>query len=386
MRVQPTDLEVERRARAALSSTREPGSQWLASGVAEFGALELYEYLMSGRRHTGTAQEVARRLARVDPDRLLADGARRGLRYVVPGDEEWPAQVEDMAVAEPLGTLGGAPLGLWVRGPWRLDQLQRSVAVVGSRSATTYGCEVAAEIAAGVSEAGWVVVSGAAFGIDAAAHRGALVGGPSVALLACGADRAYPLAHESLIDEIAEAGAVVSETPPGGAPLKARFLSRNRLIAALTRGTLVVEAAVRSGALNTATWATRINRPLMGVPGPVTSAPSEGVHRLVRLGQASLVTTAADVLEFVGDMGEYLQVEARGLPRPGDGLSPVHRDVLEAVPVRRPAGEESIARLAGVPTADAAAALAQLRMQQLVQRVGVGWTLARQPPGASGDA
>ena len=121
-----------------------------------------------------------------------------------------------------------------------------------------------------------------------------------MAVLACGADRAYPLAHAEILEHIAEHGAVVSESPPGHAPFKARFLSRNRLIAALTRGTVVVEAARRSGALNTATWAARLQRPLMGVPGPVTSAPSEGVHRLLRSGQATVVTTGLDVLEVVG--------------------------------------------------------------------------------------
>ena len=217
--------------------------------------------------------------------------------------------------------MGRAPLGLWVRGPLRLDALPAPVAVVGSRSATTYGTDVAAELAAGLARAGSAVVSGAAFGIDQAAHRGALAGdGPTVAVLACGVDRAYPAAHQRLLDHLAEHGAVVSELAPGCAPTRLRFLARNRIIAALSRGTVVVEAAVRSGALNTASWTARLNRPLMGVPGPVTSAPSEGVHQLIRSGAATLVTRADDVLELTGQMGEHLAEEARAPVSARDGL------------------------------------------------------------------
>ena len=151
------------------------------------------------------------------------------------------------------------------------------------------------------------MVSGAAYGIDQAAHRGALgVEGANVAVLACGVDRAYPTAHRALLDHLADTALVVAEVPPGCAPTRGRFLSRNRLIAALTRGTVVVEAAVRSGALNTAGWTTRLNRHLMGVPGPVTSAQSQGIHQLIRTGEAILVTQGSEVLELVGDVGTHL--------------------------------------------------------------------------------
>ena len=278
------DLERERLARVALARAREPGDLWLARAVAGVGAVELYEHLRSDRRHTGTAADAAARLVGVEPQRDLEQGRRVGLRFVVPGDDEWPTQVDELAWAEPLNDGGGAPLGLWARGPRRLDQLDRSVAIVGARSATTYGCDVAAEIAAGCGVAGWTVVSGAAVGIDVSAHRGVLAGGgPTVAVLACGADKVYPRAHEQLLEHVAAEHMVVSETLPGGAPFKHRFLTRNRIIVALARGTVVVEAAARSGALNSAMWATRLNRPLLGVPGPVTSAVSEGVHGLLRL-------------------------------------------------------------------------------------------------------
>jgi len=380
------DLTRERLARIALAQTREPGDLWLTRSVSQIGAVDLYDHLSSGRTRTGIAAQVAAKLAEVDPERELDRTERLGLRFVVPGDGEWPVQVDDLAHAEAVDTRGGAPVGLWVRGPRRLDDLGRSVAIVGSRSATTYGCDVAAEIAAGCGTEGWTVISGGAIGIDVAAHRGALaVGAGTVAVLACGADRVYPLAHEQLIDHIADEGVVVSETIPGGAPLKARFLSRNRLISALSRGTVVVEAAIRSGALNSATWAARLNRPLMGVPGSVTSAVSQGVHELVRTGQATLVTTGRDVLEVVGELGEHGGPSPRAPERSFDRLTPRQRQVLEAVPSRTPAPADSIARTAGVGLDHAEQALDELSRGGLVTAAGQGWLLARHPEEAALD-
>ena len=177
---------------------------------------------------------------------------------------------------------------------------QRAVAIVGSRAATAYGAHVATEIAASLSGQGWTVVSGAAYGIDAAAHHGALVaGGATVAVLACGVDHAYPRGHADLLASIAAHGAVISEYPPGQLPQRRRFLARNRLIAALTAGTVVVEAGLRSGALNAARHARELGRPVMAVPGPVTSSASGGCHQLIRDGQATCVTCAADVITDV---------------------------------------------------------------------------------------
>lgn len=379
--------EAERLARLALSMVREPGDLWLTTSVTEVGGTALRDHLLQAHRLRDNLRDVAERLAQIDPERELARAERLGLRFVVPGDDEWPAQVADLEHADPLDTMGGVPVGLWVRGPVRLDQIARSVAVVGARSATTYGADVAAEIASTAAREGWVLVSGGAIGIDVAAHRGALgAGGTTVAVLACGADRVYPLAHEEILEHIAEHGAVVSESPPGHAPLKARFLSRNRLIAALTRGTVVVEAARRSGALNTATWAARLHRPLMGVPGPVTSAPSEGVHRLLRSGQATVVTTGEDVLEVVGEAGEHLPTEPRGPERAHDRLTPRLRQVLEAAPAVRPVPADSISRTSGVRLDDTRAALAELEGRGLVVAAGRGWRLARRPEAETGLA
>jgi DNA processing protein len=266
---------------------------------------------------------------------------------------------------------------LWVKGPLRLDQLEGSVAVVGARSATTYGESVAGEIGAVVARAGSPVISGAAVGIDQAAHRGAVaMDGPTVAVLACGADRVYPAAHAALIAHIAATGMVVSEAALGCAPQRVRFLARNRLIAALTRGTVVVEAAIRSGALNTANWANRLNRVALGVPGPVTSATSAGVHQLIRSGGAALVTRGAEVLEAVGVSGEHLLEDPRGPDTSRDRLTVRHRQVLDAVPVSSGAPSDSVARTAGLGVVEVRRALAYLEHRGLVEQSDDGWRLA----------
>jgi len=372
----------DRRARVALNLLAEPGDARLATLVTELGPRAVHEQLLRRHGDGGVGDDVAARLRALDPDAELARAIRSGIRFVCPGDEEWPASLADLDRAEELNGRGGAPMGLWLRGPARLDEVvARAVAVVGSRSATTYGAGVAGDLAAQLAEAGVTVVSGAAFGIDQAAHRGALAArGPTVAVLACGADRCYPAAHRDLLTYVAETGLVVSETPPGGAPTKLRFLSRNRLIAALSQGTVVVEAAVRSGALNTANWAGLLHRTVMGVPGPVTSAPSEGVHELLRTRGASLVTRGSDVLELVSPTGTGTQSPRRARDRPVDRLSRLDRQVLDGVPVLVPASTASVARAAGVAATTVDEALTRLTAAGFVEVSGRGWRLAADDP------
>lgn len=366
----------ERAARVALSRVAEPGDERVLRLVEELGAVLVRDALLAQRDLAGHASEVAARVAEVDTDRELERAARLGIRFVVPGDDEWPRQLDDLRRAAPLQQRGGVPLGLWVRGPLRLDTLASGVAVVGARSATTYGAQVAADIAASLGRTGSPVISGAAFGIDQAAHRGAVAaGGPSVAVLACGVERAYPAAHRQLLDHLAATSAVVAETPPGGAPTRVRFLARNRIIAALARGTVVVEAAVRSGALNTANWSERLHRPLGAVPGPVTSAASQGCHQLVRTGAATLVASGQEVLELVGGAGETLVAEPRAPARPRDHLTARQRVVLDAVPVWQAVGADAVARGCGLGLVEVSAELHRLRDRELVDQEGRGWRL-----------
>jgi DNA processing protein len=372
----------ERLARVALGRLTEPGDPRVAQLVAELGATRLHELLRHEHEADGLPTEVATRLAGLDPAGDLHRAATVGIRYVMPGDAEWPPQLDDLMRAEVLDERGGTPLGLWVKGPRGLDELGDAVAIVGARSATTYGAEVAAAIAGSLARADHPVVSGAAFGIDHAAHRGALAaGGPTVAVLACGADRVYPAAHKELLDHLGRTSCVVAEVPPGCAPTRGRFLSRNRLIAALTLGTVVVEAASRSGALNTANWATRLNRHLMSVPGPVTSAQSQGTHHLIRVGAASLVTQGEEVLELVGAVGSHLVAAPRAAARPRDKLSARLQRILDAVPLAQLAPVDSIATAAGLGLIEVRSGLNRLHRLELVENASGGWRLT---PAAQG--
>lgn len=385
----------ERRARAALTRAAEPGDVALAALVEAHGAEAVVEGLCCGQsfgRPQARAWQV--RLAGYDPDCDLEAAARVGARLVCPGDDEWPPGLDDLrgvlaldrreAAAGPTHDSrhdrvrsGGVPLALWARGTGRLTPSLPAVAVVGSRAATAYGTEVAGDIAYAVASRGIAVVSGAAYGVDGAAHRGALAAeAPTVAVLACGVDVSYPRGHATLLHRITEDGLVLSEVPPGSAPNRIRFLIRNRLIAALGRGTVVVEAAVRSGALNTARWAGELLRPVMGVPGPVTSALSAGVHQLLREGVAVLVTDGDEVLEAVSAMGENMLAPRHGETRPRDRLDDVAQRVLEAVPVVHPVGVDRISRTAGLPVHEVRVKLGRLLLQDFVEQVGERWRLS----------
>lgn len=366
----------ERIARVALSQLSEPGDPRFRSLISELGAVRLHDFLAEDRDLKGVKTDVALRLAASNPERELEQAARAGIRYLIPGDDEWPWQLQGLEGCEDTRERGGLPFGLWVKGPVRLNEISDSVAIVGSRSSTTYGEDQAGQLAAEVARTGTCVISGAAFGIDQAAHRGALAAkGATIAVLACGVDRFYPEAHINLLKYLAEHGAVVSEVPLGWTAMRQRFLARNRLIAALGRGTVVVEAAVRSGALSTANWTTKLNRPVMAFPGPVTSEPSEGTHELIRSGAAVLVTRSAEVLELIKPSGEYLFEVPRGPERRRDKLAPRDAQVLEAVPVGRPAAVDSISRTAGIGLVEAGKTLRKLAQQGLVMQNENGWTL-----------
>ncbi|MGW1246984.1 DNA-processing protein DprA [Streptomyces sp. NPDC002535] len=372
----------ERLARAALSRAVEPGDEHAGRWLRRYGAVGFLDRLLdTAPAHraprgdgdpfpgTGPKRVASWRLRAVaaDPGRDLAAIRDLGGRFLVPGDTEWPRQLDDLADARPLG--------LWVRGPadlraWAL----RSVALVGARACTPYGAHTAADLATGLARQGWVVVSGAAYGIDGAAHRGALAaGGATVAVLACGVDTPYPRGHAQLIDRIAEQGLVVGELPPESHPTPSRFILRNRVIAALTRGTVVIEAQHRSGSLVTARAAARLGRHTMGVPGPVTSALSAGVHELLR-GDAVLVTDADEIVELVGEMGQ-LAPARRGPVLPRDLLAPASAHILEAVPARGPTPTTVIARRAGTTPDDTLAKLYELHSLGFVERHGEGWQL-----------
>jgi DNA processing protein len=383
-----------RRARAWLTRAVEPGTIDFWRYVDRLGPVEAVRRIRSGRAPERISALVG---ARAQQDESLADlrrAERCEARLVTPEDDEWPAlQLHALTLAvsgEPQDharqsdrTLAPVPpIALWVRGPARLDELvDRSVAIVGSRASTAYGEHVAGELGHQLGERGWAVVSGGAYGIDAAAHRGALAAeAATVAVLACGVDRPYPAGNSALFHRIAESGLLVSEWPPGCAPLRHRFLVRNRLIAALTRGTVVVEAAARSGAQATAKRARRLGREVLVVPGPVTSAMSVGCHELLRDKEAgaTLVTSAAQVIETVGGIGTDLADPPERPASPRDGLSDVAVRVLDACPVRTGVSPERLATIAGCDVLDVLRVLPALELADLVQWTGTGWRLS--PP------
>lgn len=369
----------ERLARAALTRIVEPGDAHAGRRLRQFGPEGLLRLLQdpsaAADLFPGTGEKRVegwrRRAATAEPAGDLDAVDRQGGRFIVPGDVEWPTQLDDLGDTRPVG--------LWARGPadlrtWAL----RSVAVVGARACTPYGAHMATTLASGLAEQGWVVVSGAAFGIDGAAHRGALAArGATVAVLACGVDVPYPRGHAGLIGRVAEQGLVIGELPPGSHPTPSRFILRNRVIAALTRGTVVVEAEYRSGSLVTARAAARLGRHTMGVPGAVTSGLSAGVHELLR-GEATLVTEAAEVIELVGDIGQ-LAPARRGPVLPRDLLAPDTARVLEAMPAGRPTPVREITDRSGATPDDTLVRLYELHSLGFVERQGDDWRLTNTP-------
>ncbi|MBT2406054.1 MULTISPECIES: DNA-processing protein DprA [unclassified Streptomyces] len=373
--------ELEVLARAALTRVLEPGEEHGGRWLRAFGGVGLIRLLTGPETEMGALTGVGperlcgyrRRAALADPRRDLAAAAASGGRFVCPGAAEWPTQLDDLGDARPIG--------LWLRGrpnlrTWAL----RSVAVVGARACTPYGAHMAQTLAGGLAERGWVVVSGAAYGIDGAAHRGALAsGGATAAVLACGVDVDYPRGHAGLLGRIAGQGLVLGELPPGSHPTPSRFVLRNRVIAALTRGTVVVEAAHRSGSLVTARRAQALGRLTMGVPGPATSGLSAGVHELLR-GEAQLVTDAAEVIELVGGMGD-LAPERRGPVLARDLLDPATVRVLEALPAGRLVNVDEVTLAAATDTDEVIGRLYELHSLGFVERQGDGWQLTTRTPG-----
>lgn len=311
------------------------------------------------------------RAAVLDPGRDLEVLDRYDGTFLAPGDPRWPTRLADLGPGEPLA--------LWVRGRADLRGLtERSVAVVGSRACTEYGTQVATELGSGLSDRGFTVVSGGAYGIDAAAHRGSLAaGGRTIAFLAGGVDRLYPPGNQDLLRRLTEEGAVVSEVPPGSVPGRQRFLKRNRLIAAVSGATVVVEAALRSGALSTANHATSLLRPLGSVPGPVTSMASSGCHELLRQGAAVCVTDAAEAAELAGQIGVDTAPTPVGETRPGDDLGAAERAVLDALPVRSHATVDGLARVAGLAVGETLGALGILELVGLAEQQGGRWRMRR---------
>ncbi len=400
-------LSEEKLARAALTYLAEPGDPALGALLGICGPGEVLAAIKadmlpgigpgcgdSPASRAALERALGRwrvRLAGLPGDADIAAVCRDGIRLICPGDPEWPDGLDQLGLARPYA--------LWLRGNADLRfACLRSVSMVGSRAATGYGAHVAGEIAADLGERGWAVMSGGAYGIDAAAHRGALAAeGITVVVLACGVDYPYPSGHAGLFSAIAAQGLVISEWPPGCHPARMRFLVRNRVIAALGCGTVIVEAGERSGALNTARYAADLGKPLMAVPGPVTSAQSAGCHRIIREWGATCVTRAADVIEMLSPLSVpdelapggslepvFTPGSGRAGSRAGSGSAPSRDDldadtarVLDAMPARGGAGTSTIAVGAGVDLDTVLRCLGRLAGYGFIERCDRGWRLRR---------
>ena len=353
-------------ARGAWTGIAEPGDGVAGAFVGAFGAAEALAVLHEGTPPSGRrelAEGFDRWRPRLDGDtalRALRNAAHLGIRLLLPGDDAWPVGVDDLGLH--------APLALWCLGdPDAVSRSRRSIALVGARAATGYGERVATDAAAGLADRGFAVISGAAYGIDGTAHRAVLAsGGTTVAVLAGGLDRFYPSGHEQLLRRIAAEGAVLAELPCGFAPTKWRFLQRNRLIAAASRATVVLEAGARSGSLNTAGHAAALGRPLGAVPGSVYSATSAGCHRLLREYDAVCVRDAADMAELVADPDAAPTLD--GLEPPAD---PTERRVLDALGARSRSTAD-IAGRAGLSVVDTAGVLGLLALEGAAEQAGDG--------------
>ncbi len=356
-----------------LTCVLEPGRDRWHRSVDRQGAEAVWLRLLQEDSPLG---ERARRLDLASVER---ESALRGFRFVHRGSQEWLPALDDLESTGAVGGIeGGRPLGLWVAGPMKLAELAGSaVAVVGARASTPYGDTVASELAAELSEAGIVIVSGGAYGIDASAHRGALSSdGATVAVMACGLDELYPRGNDALLRRIRGEGLMVSEYPPGTPPSRHRFLTRNRLIAALASATVVVEAAARSGAKNTVGWAQSLGRPVLAVPGPVTSALSVTPHRLIRDAQAALVTDAQDVLAELAPLGVLQPPLVDPEVRTTDSLDPEELRVREAFPARRAISVDELRGLVDLGVGECLAHLGALAERGHVQALGDGtWRL-----------
>ncbi|UUV32100.1 DNA-protecting protein DprA [Amycolatopsis roodepoortensis] len=302
-----SDFTADKIARAYLMRVAEPPAPALATFVSQHGPIEAAERVKRGACPQPVLAEVTGRL---DGDRAAHDleqAAAGGTRLVTPEDTEWPAgPLSDLAGVQASGFPAMAPpLGLWVRGPARLNEAaERAISIVGSRASTGYGEYHASEFAYDLAGHGISIVAGASYGIDGSAHRGALhANGTTVAVLGCAIDQIYPAGHAHLLRSIAASGALVSEYSPGTVPGIRRFAARSRIVAALTAGTVVVEAGRHSGTRETVSAAEILGRTLMAMPGPVSSALSYGCHALIGSGDATLVASVDDILHTTG-LGE----------------------------------------------------------------------------------
>jgi DNA processing protein len=303
-----------------------------------------------------TVSSIVQRRGRISPDQEMERLERLGVQAFTWHDPGYPPLLREIHDLPPV---------LYVRGQLT-EADQTAVAVVGTRRPTAYGRQAAEELTWGLARAGITIVSGLARGIDAIAHRAAIeAGGRTIAVMACGLDLVYPPEHARLAREVMEHGALVSDYPLGTTPRADYFPRRNRIMAGLGLGVLVVEGDMTSGALNTARWAVEQDREVFAVPGSIFSPQSRGPHWLLQQG-AKLVQTVEDVLE---------ELNLTLVPHRPSPAAPTANGDTEAAVLRHmgrePRHVDEVCRLSGLPIATVSSALAMLELKGLVKQVGI---------------
>ena len=385
-------------ARASWTGIAEPGDRCAGELIGALGPVTALTALITGwsvQRIADTAKAAGSQLTAAETQSALErwnprlksgaalialrQAVRYSVRLIVPGDPAWPAGVNDLG--------DHAPIALWLRGnESTLLAANRSIALVGARAATGYGEHITMEVSAGLVNRGFAIISGAAYGVDGMAHRAALASsGQTVAILAGGVDRFYPSGHDALLTRIVQSGAVISELPCGSAPTKWRFILRNRLIAAVSQATVVLEAGWRSGSLNTAGHAASLGRPIGATPGPITSVASSGCHRLIREFDATLVTSAAEMAELVDGYASATEqapeVNPKGDPRvdvraaagQSPQVQPSRTRLNDALSLRSPRTVDDLAARTGMSIGEVQAELGSLELDGGATERERGW-------------
>lgn len=382
------------RAGAYLSRVIEGPSRALSEHLSQGRSLEELAHAVKKREDWLGPELLQQTSSRWDWDRAeqdLQEAARCGYRLLTAESEEWPKDQFTVAFGFAATGLSSRPRTyrddavsphvLWVKGGHVRQLTQQAVSVVGTRALSSYGEEATRMIVSDLVQHQWTVVSGGALGVDAVAHRCAVEARvPTIAVAACGPGVHYPAAHQKLFDSIAECGALVTEYPPLMRPARHRFLTRNRLVAALSQGTVVVEAAWRSGALSTLTWAQAFGRVAMAVPGPVTSVASLGCHDKIRRGEAQLVTSGADIrslLSTLGGLDVEQQYELQFAPDEVQRLSATELKVFDSLSDHRARETDTVAMAAGLPLALTVHTLMSLQQRGLCLREGTTWRRVR---------
>jgi DNA processing protein len=291
MYIQTKALIDEYESRLILFSIIEPGHLGWSQEIQKLGAIRVLEGITQGEYNPRTCENILNRINHTNVDMLESAVHTSDSEFIYPGHSKWPQQLDQ---------LSNPPIGLIVKGDLKTLS-QKSIAIIGTREPSESGVRNARNFAATFVRHNWHVVSGGAIGIDTAAHSAALkAGGKTVAVIASGVDVDYPSINSDLFKKVCEQGALVSEVMPHVRARQNRFLIRNRLIAAISCATIVVEAAHRSGSLRTARDAAELMRPVLAIPGPLESLTSEGCHRLISEHVAEIVVSAQDAVEVVG--------------------------------------------------------------------------------------